>query len=58
MDMTNMWEEQMRIIQDEPTQEEIEAPFGRDYYGTPYTYDDALSSYQDSEYHAQREGEE
>ena len=44
----------------EKTQEEKElefelAPFGRDYYGTPYTEEDAYSSYMDSEYHARRE---
>ena len=31
--------------------------FGIDYYGYPYTKEDAYSSYMDSEYHAQREGD-
>jgi hypothetical protein len=46
----------------EKTQEEKElefelAPFGRDYYGTPYTEEDARSSYDDDRLHAMREGD-
>ena len=60
----NMWEEQMScVIQEDPyyTEEKWEEdsfhPYGCDYYGIPYTEEDARSSYEDSEYHARREGD-
>jgi hypothetical protein len=36
-------------------EEELEAPFGYDNYGYPYTEEDVRSAYEDSLYHASRE---
>jgi hypothetical protein len=53
----NLWEKQIDKIIEKYEEETDENYFGYDNCGNPYTKEDAYSSYIDSEYHAQREGD-
>jgi hypothetical protein len=56
INMNNMYEAQiLALVALDDDEEELEAPFGYDNYGYPYTEEDVRSAYEDSLYHASRE---